>query len=218
MWGMVSTGLPHAPSPLAGMARPKGRDRAMQGDDNKPKRGRPKGSTNKPRAVGKPMLSIVSNTEEKVVRLAAGQGKDSNGLTVKQEIFCQEVAKGSSLSAAYRAAYNSENMKPAIINSEACKLMARPIIAARVNALIEEKQAKTSHDSARIKQHVIEKLWLESQDTKNPATVRVRALELLGKMTSVSLFTERVMTETVEARSPEDIEQQIRDKLAKIAG
>jgi hypothetical protein len=37
-------------------------------------------------------------------------------------------------------------------------------------------------------------------------------------MTTVSLFTDRVMTETVDARSPEDIEQQIRDKLAKIAG
>ena len=186
--------------------------------DDKPKRGRPRGSTNKPRAIGKPVLSIVPNDGGKVVRLSAGQGKDSNGLTAKQEAFCQEVAKGSNLSAAYRVAYDAQNMKPNIINNEACKLMGRQDIANRVNMLITENQAKSSHDSARIKQHVIEKLWLESQDTKNPATVRVRALELLGKMTSVSLFTERVMTETVEARSPEDIEQQIRDKLAKIAG
>lgn len=187
-------------------------------DDTKPKRGRPKGVGNKPRAVGRPILSVVPDTQDKVVRLAAGQGKDSNGLTVKQELFCQEVAKGSNLSAAYRVAYNSENMKPNIINNEACKLMARQDIADRVNRLIEEKQAKSSHDSARIKQHVIERLWIESQDTKNPATTRVRALELLGKMTTVSLFTDRVMTETVEARSPEDIEQQIRDKLARLTG
>jgi hypothetical protein len=109
-------------------------------------------------------------------------------------------------------------MKPNIINNEACKLMARQDIANRVNVLITENQAKTLHDATRIRQHVIEKLWLESQDTKNPATVRVRALELLGKMTTVSLFTDRVMTETVEARSPEDIEQQIKDKIAKLAG
>jgi hypothetical protein len=190
----------------------------MQGDDTKPKRGRPKGSTNKPRAIGKPVLSLVANDGGKVVRLSAGQGKDANGLTAKQEVFCQEVAKGSNLSAAYRIAYNAENMKPNIINNEACKLMARQDIAERVNRLIEERQAKTSHDSLRIKQHVIEKLWLESQDSKNPATVRVRALELLGKMTTVSLFTDRVLTETVEARSPEDIEQQIKDKIAKLAG
>jgi hypothetical protein len=185
---------------------------AMVGDGEKRKRGRPS------KAAGKPMLAIVPDTTGKVIRFAAGQGKDSNGLTVKQELFCQEVAKGSSLSAAYRVAYNSENMKPNIVNNEACKLMARRDIADRVNTIIAENQAKSSHDSARIKQHVIEKLWLESQDTKNPATVRVRALELLGKMTTVSLFTDRVMTETIDARSPEDIEQQIKDKLAKLAG
>lgn len=190
----------------------------MQGDGDKPKRGRPKGSKTIPKAMGKPTLSIVPSTTDKVVRLSAGQGKDSNGLTAKQEAFCREVAKGSNLSAAYRVAYNAENMKPNIINNEACKLMSRRDIADRVNVLITENQAKTSHDSARIKQHVIERLWIESQDTKNPATTRVRALELLGKMTSVSLFTDRVMTETVEARSPDDIEKQIRDKLAKIAG
>ena len=171
-----------------------------------------------PKAMGRPALSIVPSTTDKVVRLSAGQGKDSNGLTAKQEAFCQEVAKGSNLSAAYRVAYDAQNMKPNIINNEACKLMARRDIADRVNVLITENQAKTSHDSARIKQHVIERLWIESQDTKNPATTRVRALELLGKMTTVSLFTDRVMTETVEARSPDDIEKQIRDKLAKLAG
>jgi phage terminase small subunit len=184
----------------------------MVGDEGKKKLGRPS------KVVGKPMLSIVANTDAKVIRLSAGQGKDANGLTAKQELFCQEVAKGNNLSAAYRIAYNAENMKPNIINNEACKLMARQDIAARVNRLIEERQAKSSHDSIRIKQHVIERLWIESQDTKNPATTRVRALELLGKMTTVSLFTDRVMTETVEARSPEDIEQQIRDKLAKMTG
>jgi hypothetical protein len=170
-------------------------------------------------AIGKPTLSIVSSTTDKVVRLAAGQGKDSNGLTSRKEQFCQGVGTHLlSQSDAYRAAYNAQNMTSDNINNEAYKLMRRPEVISRVNTLVDDRMRKTSHDSARIKQHVIEKLWLESQDTKNPATVRVRALELLGKMTTVSLFTERVMTETVEARSPEDIEQQIRDKLAKMAG
>jgi len=168
-----------------------------------------------PRA--KPILSIVPDADTKVVRLSAGQGKDGNGLTVKQELFCQEVAKGSNLSAAYRVAYDTTNMKPAVINSEACKLMARPIIAERVNAIITENRAKTSLDAIRIRHHVIDKLWQESQAPTNSAAVRVRALELLGKMTDVSLFTERVQTETVAARDATEIEQAIRDKLAKLA-
>jgi len=167
--------------------------------------------------TARPNLSLVPDADTKVIRLSAGQGKDANGLTVKQEIFCQEVAKGSNLSAAYRVAYDTTNMKPAVVNSEACKLMARPIIAERVNAIITENRAKTSLDANRIRQHVIDKLWQESQASANSAAVRVRALELLGKMTDVSLFTERVQTETVTARDATEIEQAIREKLAKLA-
>ena len=171
--------------------------------------------TKAPRA--KPILSIVPDADTKVVRLSAGQGKDANGLTAKQEAFCQHVAKGSNLSDAYRAAYDASNMKPNIINNEACKLMARREIADRVNALITQNRDRESLDSTRIRQHVIDKLWQESQSTSNPANVRVRALELLGKMTDVSLFTERVHTETVATRDASEIEQAIREKLARIA-
>lgn len=167
--------------------------------------------------TARPNLSLVPDADTKVVRLSSGQGKDGNGLTVKQELFCQEVAKGSNLSAAYRVAYDTTNMKPAVVNSEACKLMARPIIAERVNSIIVEIRGKASLDASRIRQHVIDKLWQESQSTANPATVRVRALELLGKMTDVSLFTERVHTETVATRDATEIEQAIREKLARIA-
>ena len=176
-----------------------------------------KGNTRGKMPRAKPILSIVPDADAKVIRLSAGQGKDGNGLTVKQELFCQEVAKGSNLSAAYRVAYDTTNMKPAVVNSEACKLMAHPIIAERVNTIITENRAKTSLDAIRIRQHVIDKLWQESQAPTNSAAVRVRALELLGKMTDVSLFTERVQTETVTARDATEIEQAIREKLAKLA-
>ena len=183
--------------------------------DKGPTKGRGNTRGRSPRA--KPILSIVPDADAKVVRLSAGQGKDANGLTVKQELFCQEVAKGSNLSTAYRVAYDTTNMKPAVVNSEACKLMARPIIAERVNSIITENRAKSSLDAMRIRQHVIDKLWQESQAPTNSAAVRVRALELLGKMTDVSLFTERVQTETVTARDASEIEQAIREKLAKLA-
>lgn len=192
--------------------RLRGKGLLMDKDNTKGK-GNTKGRL--PRA--KPVLSLVPDTDAKVVRLSAGQGKDANGLTAKQEAFCQHVAKGSNLSDAYRAAYDASNMKPNIINNEACKLMARQDIANRVNVLITEIQAKTSLDANRIRQHVIDKLWQESQSTSNPANVRVRALELLGKMTDVSLFTEKVQTETVAARDASEIEQAIREKLARIA-
>jgi len=177
---------------------------------------RPNASVQKS-STARPKLSIVPDADTKVVRLSAGQGKDANGLTAKQEAFCQHVAKGSNLSDAYRAAYDASNMKPNIVNNEACKLMARREVADRVNALITQNRDRESLDANRIRQHVIDKLWQESQSTANPANVRVRALELLGKMTDVSLFTEKVQTETVATRDASEIEQAIREKLARIA-
>jgi hypothetical protein len=88
-------------------------------------RGKPKG--------GKPALSVVPQAE--VVHLAKGQGRNAYGLTSKQEAFCQGVgSRGETLAVAYRSAYDAENMLPHTVHNEACKLMGRPDIAARVNA------------------------------------------------------------------------------------
>jgi len=151
----------------------------------------------KPKGRGKvkPALSVVPGSV--VVPLAKGSGKDANGLTAKQEAFCQGVgARGETLAAAYRAAYDTSGMAPATVHNEAFKLMTRQEIAARVNTLVREKQANASHDAARIRSHVIERLHSESVNPDNPPAARVRALELLGKLDVVGAFRERVETET----------------------
>jgi len=165
---------------------------------------------------GKAPLRVVEGGN--VIPLAKGQGKGAEGLTVKQEAFCQNMAELMTGADAYRSAYNAENMAPHTIHNEACKLLARPDIAARINALIERKRDRSSHDAAFIKARVIERLQIEANDTKNPASVRVRALELLGKMTDVSLFVDKVETTTREEKTPEAIHEEIKQKLAKLAG
>ena len=143
----------------------------------------------------KPRL-VVAASADNVVALARGQGKDENGLTSTQEAFCQGVgSRGETLADAYRAAYDTANMAPATIHNEAFKLMARPEIAARVNALVMHRQASASLDAARIRAHVIERLHAESIDPDNPPAARVRSLELLGKLHTVHAFKERVATE-----------------------
>lgn len=167
----------------------------------------------KPKAKGKvkPALSVVPGSV--VVPLAKGQGKDENGLTAKQEAFCQGVgSRGDTLAASYRAAYDASGMTPASIHAEACRLMANPLIASRVNALVREKQAKTSHDAARIRSHVIERLHSESINPDNPPAARVRALELLGKLDVVGAFRERVETEAKQA-APDDIAATLEARL-----
>lgn len=163
-----------------------------------------------------PRLAVVQGGN--VVPLAKGQGKGAEGLTVKQLAFCDNMAEFMTGSDAYRKAYNAENMAPHTIHNEACKLLARPDIAARINTLIERKRAKTSHDSIRIRERVRERLEKESEDMNNPGSVRLKALELLGKMTDVSLFVEKIETTAKESRTPEEIHEEIKQKLAKLAG
>lgn len=61
--------------------------------------------------------------------------KNEWGLTPQQEVFAQEVARGKSLSDAYRVAYKAGRMKPQTVNDTASKLMANPEITHRVKAL-----------------------------------------------------------------------------------
>jgi hypothetical protein len=166
-----------------------------------------------------PALRVVAEQPQGVVvSLARGQGKDHNGLTSKQEAFCQGVgSRGETLAASYRAAYDAANMSQAAIHVEACKLMALPAIAQRVNALVRERQAKTSHDAARIRQHVIERLHAESINEDSPPAARVRALELLGKLDVVGAFRERVATEATEA-APADLAATLEARLRAVLG
>ena len=63
-------------------------------------------------------------------------------LTKKQEIFCQEVLKQDTYSAAYRIAYNASGMTDKSINEKASELMANVKIASRVKELKEKVAEK----------------------------------------------------------------------------
>lgn len=163
----------------------------------------------------KPSLALVDGGS--VVALARGQGKDENGLTSKQESYCQGVgARGETLAAAYRAAYDASNMTPHTVHNEACKLMSNPSVAARVNALVLAKQARASVDSARILSHVRERLMHESLDPDNSPSARIRALELLGRLGTVSAFDRT--TETSDQSPAHDIAETLQARLQALLG
>ena len=176
-------------------------------------------NTNRGKGKGgsKPKLAIVPQAE--IVHLAKGQGRNAHGLTSKQEAFCQGVgSRGETLAVAYRTAYDAENMSPHTVHNEACKLMSRPDIAARVNELVRDKQSKTSHDATRMRSFVIERLHSEAADTSNPPSVRVRALELIGKLDVVAAFSAKPQTDEAAAPTQElaaTLEARLRAVMAK---
>lgn len=138
-------------------------------------------------------------------------------LTVKQEAFCQAMASGlyPSQSAAYRVAYDAEDMLPTSINCEASKIMANPNIAQRIEELKALKQAGERLDSAKIRAHVIARLHIESLDPDSSPASRIRALELLGKLGGVAAF-EKQAEDTSLPQDADTVSKALKAKLESL--
>ena len=145
--------------------------------------------------------------------IVAGQSI-KGGLTAKQEGFAQGVARGLTLSDAYRMAYDAEKMKDATIWTEASSLVDNPKVATRVSSLQKAQEEKTLHDHARLKRLVLERLHGEAINAESDSA-RIRALELLGK--SIAMFTDRVEQDD-QSRTASEIEKELMKRLDEFNG
>ncbi len=143
--------------------------------------------------------------------------KDIHGLTPKQEVFVQELLKGSSASEAYRTAYNAKGMKASAIHCEASKLKSSPKVSQRYKTLLKRKEEYALTSSLSLRHLVLERLREEALDKGNNESARIRALELLGKTSDVGLFIERIET-TTKDRTPEQVMNDIEEKLQNVMG
>jgi hypothetical protein len=84
-----------------------------------------------------------------------------------------------------------------------------------VHNLLSVYDMEVVKDAKRIRNYVTNKLILETENMD--ARVRMKALELLGKMSDVGLFTERSEI-TVNNRSTQELENSLKDKLRKLMG
>jgi hypothetical protein len=144
-----------------------------------------------------------------------------DGLTPKQELFAQQVAKGQTLADAYRHSYDASGSKDNTIHGAASDLMANPRVSARVNELLKEQERMMLRDSVAIRRHVMRGLMRESEaglsddDSGATAMSRLKALELLGKVDIVSMFKDRVEQENKD-RKPEEVEKVLNERLRAI--
>jgi len=123
------------------------------------------------------------------ILLGASNGKDKR-LTTKQVAFAQAVAMGETQASAYRKAYNTKS-KPIHHGHDASRLAASPAISAQVEAFRLALEAQRYATPAALRALVIERLTTTAIDDAMPPAQRLRALELLGKVTEVAAFTER---------------------------
>jgi len=118
-----------------------------------------------------------------------GQGTGERGVTAKQQRFAHLVAQGSTLSAAYRSAYDAEGMADKSVWTAASELADVPKVARCITEEVERIERERPHDDAASRRLVREYLVSVLSDPRQKTSDRTRAAELLGKVAGVSLFT-----------------------------
>lgn len=114
-------------------------------------------------------------------------------LTDKQEAFCQAVAGGQNMSAAYRTAYNAQNMTSKTVNCKASQLMGREEIGERVKELRAPAVAAAAL-TAEAHMAELKRLRDLALDAGKHSEA-IRAEELRGKV--AGLYITKVETGTV---------------------
>ena len=156
----------------------------------------------------RPDLRLVGAASE------GGKKPKRRTLTAKQERFVAEVIKGATASDAYRAAYSAAGMKPSAIWSESSRLMGNPLVASRLQAARASIERSSVSSALSRRRWIVERLEHEAKTAEGDAA-RIRALELLGKVSDVALFSERV--EHVDSdRSPDEVREELEQRLLKL--
>lgn len=105
------------------------------------------------------------------------------------------------------AAADPENLKPAAV------LEGTPAGVLMVRQILDTYGVHIAAEADRIRNLVVNRLVLE---TENPdARIRVRALELLGRMTEVGLFTDRREV-TISHAPVDEARQRLRERLSAL--
>lgn len=136
-------------------------------------------------------------------RILLGTGTDIK-LTAKQKNFAEELARGNTKVGAYRKAYNTK-ARPSIQATSASRLASKPhiqLLAERIGLALEAVKYQTP---AHIRALTIHELTRHAISEDTAPAQQIKALELLGKITEVALFTERretiVTTDSSDARA-----------------
>ena len=161
------------------------------------------------RAKVKEALETVSI---ETVLLGAAGAHDVR-LTSKEREFARQIAMGESKAGAYRKSRVSK-AKPATASRRGQELASKSAIQAQIDAYKVAFEAQRYTSPAHLRALAIQQLTEHSLNPDWPPAQRVRCLELIGKMTEVSLFTER--REIIQVTDSAQIKDRLMDTLRTI--
>ena len=127
-------------------------------------------------------------------------------LTLKQNKYSEKLAAGFNQTAAYRTAYNTQNMSQKTVWEESSRLRNHPKVAARIIKLEAEKDARRRMQALSREDRVLQELE-KIAFGDGPVTGKLKAIELLGK--HIGLFTPKEVPEV------EMCEEEIRTEIQR---
>ena len=162
----------------------------------------------------KPGLQVIDGGKGRKKGTRLGHNATGTGLTEKQERFTVLLSEGATNAEAYRAAYDTSNMAANTIYSEACKLAANPKIAARLNAILEEKKGRNSMVTLKASERVWKNVWRLAEGENVPPSVQQAALALAAKM--AGMLTDKVEIDQ-KITDSKSIEAEILERLQRLS-
>ena len=108
-------------------------------------------------------------------------------------------------------------MKDNSIHRESSVLMGNPKVTQRLKAGYKRLEDNSITSAISLRRMVTDQLVKEAKDTDNNESSRIRALELIGKISEVALFTDRVETSTNDRTSAE-IKMELEEKIKQMFG
>ena len=163
-----------------------------------------------------PEVGVKKPPELKTVDLktrtkaAANTAKELEDEGLDLELTVEDKDVAAKLSTSY--AENPDKTSKKVTNDKAAVLTPASLIL--TNSILDEFGQSVVKSAVHIRHTVTNKLILE---TENPdAKIRIRALELLGKISDVGLFSEKSEV-TITHQSTDDLKAKLRKKLEKLA-
>ena len=151
----------------------------------------------------------LKQTPIEQILLGAGNPAKVN-LTSKQKAFARKVADGLPQAQAYRESYNSK-AKPSTQSTEGHKLAKHPTISTMIEAFKVANSAREYLLPEQLRTLTIQKLVEIATSAEAKHSAQLKALELIGKLNDVQLFSER--KEHIHLHSSIDLKGKLLESL-----
>lgn len=165
--------------------------------------------TKKPKLTRKQIAEGLEQMPIETILLGANNTKERR-LTAKQIKFAEEVAKGQTKAEAYRRAYKSKG-KPKTQSQNGQVLSKDKAIQTQIEAFKVALEAQKYQTPLHLRALTIHKLTEKVLDPDCPPAQQIKAMELLGKITEVALFTER--REVIQTTNSEQMKEKLLNSL-----